>query len=354
MLTKKKKAASRTRKLSLEILEYLFLSAVTGLFTFLFLYTMASSIGETYLTDNGIVLTDAQNAVFHMWLRSICGIGSILIFIVLFLFMLGQRLSYLLTITRGIDQLRESRMDFDIALEGNDDLTRLAESINYLAASQREIDRREKQLKEERDAWVRSLSHDIRTPLTSMLSYSELILDRDEISDAEARSYAELIYGKSLQIRQLTSQLMDRRIENRETISDIRFLMEQLAGEWEEILEERFPCSADLSKCESFPGSVDVHALRRIMDNLTSNTEKYAAPSAPVHLLIRTEGHTVTIIQENGKPEDAALRTAPPESHRIGIENIRQIAVLYDGDVDVEDRDAFFRIAIRLQIPQPD
>lgn len=351
MLTRKKKNDPHSRKLSLEILEYLFLSVVTGLFTFLFLYTMASSIGKTYLTNNGIELTVPQNTVFHMWLRSICGIGSILIFIVLFLFMLGQRLSYLLTITRGIDQIRESRMDFDIPLEGNDDLTRLAESINYLAASQREIDRKEKQLKEERDSWVHSLSHDIRTPLTSMLSYSELILEKEGITDAEARSYADLIYRKSLQIRQLTSQLMDRRDGNRESVADIRFLMEQLAGEWEEILEERFPCSVDLSGCESFPGSVDIHALRRIIDNLTSNTEKYAAPSSPVRLFIHSKGQTVTIIQENKKPQNTNLRTIPPESHRIGLENIRQIAALYDGFVDVEDSDTFFRITILLKIP---
>lgn len=344
-----KKNTQQMRKLSFVFLEYLFLSAVIGLFTFLFLYTMTTSIGETYLDNRGIVLTEPQNMVFHVWLKSICGIGSILIFIILFLFMLGQRLSYLLTITKGIDKLRENRMDFDITLEGNDELTRLAESINYLAASQREIDLKEKRMKEERDAWVRSLSHDIRTPLTSMLSFSELMMGKDQITDAEARSYAELIYTKSLQIRHLTSQLMDRRDGNWENIPDIRLLLEQLAGEWEEVLEERFPCSTDLSECESFPGAVDIYSLRRIIDNLTSNTEKYADPSSPVRLTIRTEERRIIISLENEKIRE---QTAPPESHRIGLENIRQIVSFYDGRVDVDDEDAFFRITILLKIPE--
>ncbi len=350
MLIKKKFTVPRTRKLSFIILEYLFLSAITGLFTFLFLYTMTISIGETYLENRNIILSGSQNMVFHIWLRSLCGIGSVLIFIFLFLFMLGQRLSYLLTITKGIDKLRENRMDFDIPLEGNDDLTLLAESINYLSASQREIDLKEKRMNEERDAWIRALSHDIRTPLTSMLSYSELMMNKETVTAKEARSYAELIYNKSLQIRQLTTQLMDRKGGTWENIPDIRLLMEQLAGEWEEILEERFSCTADLSGCRNFPGSADVHALRRIMDNLTSNTEKYAALSSPVHLLIRTEERTVIITQEN---EKIGEHTVPPESHRIGLMNIRQIASFFDGDVNIEDSETTFRITIRLKIPHP-
>lgn len=61
-------------------------------------------------------------------------------------------------------------MYFDIKLEGNDDLTRLLESINYLAASRREMELKEKRMKVEGDARVRSLSHDIRTPTYCIFS----------------------------------------------------------------------------------------------------------------------------------------------------------------------------------------
>ena len=85
---------------------------------------------------------------------------------------------------------------------------------------------------------------------------------------------------------QLASQLMERKDENRENIEDIRLLFGQLSQEWTEILEEHFPCSTDLSELGRFSGSADVYSLRRIIDNLASNTEKYASHSSPVSLTV--------------------------------------------------------------------
>lgn len=348
MSIKKQPSLARTRKLSFVILEYLLLSALVALFTFLFLYSMSSSIGESYLLRREITISEIQDAVFHTGLRSVCIIASILIFIILFLFMLGQRLSYLITITRGIDKLQENRMDYDIRLEGNDELTQLARRINYLSASQRELSRREQELKEEREAWVRSMSHDIRTPLTSMMSYSELMMKKEDPAPEEIKNYIDLVYSKCQQIRQLTSQLMDKNEGSRERIDDIRLLFEQLAAEWEEILDEHFSCSVQFSGFCSFSGMADIHSLRRIMDNLSSNVQKYADPSAPVCLDLHSSGRQVILVQTNEKTPESSVTG---ESHRIGLENIRQIAALYGGGVEVADSDNSFRIKITLDIP---
>ena len=67
---------------------------------------------------------------------------------------------------------------FYITPEGNDELTKLAESINYLSESQNDIIRKEKEMKEKRELFIRSLSHDIRTPLTSIIAYSDFMIDK--------------------------------------------------------------------------------------------------------------------------------------------------------------------------------
>lgn len=354
MLTKKKKQRPRQQKLSRVILEYLVLSVLVSLFTFLFLYTTSVSIGVTYIQQRGITITQTQELVFHVWLRSICAIASILIFTVLFLFMLGQRLSYLITIIKGIGSLQESRMDYTIPLTGNDELTQLAGSINYLAASERELNRREQELTREREAWIRSLSHDIRTPLTSMLSYSELMREKllrenQGMTQEDMLAYIDLVYSKAQQIQELSSQLTQRGDGTWENIDDIRLLFEQLAGEWEEILEDRYSCTVDLTGCESFSGQADVYALRRITDNLASNVEKYADPDAPVQLSVRSSGREVRIVQVNGKRADPGSFPPPPSS-KIGIGNIQRIARIYDGRADVSDESGSFRIEILLNI----
>lgn len=347
MQTEMKKNRSGTRKLSSVILEYLLLSALISLFSFLFLYTTSVSIGESYLLGRGISVTDLQDMTFHIWLRSICITASILIFIVLFLFMLGQRLSYLLAIIRGIDALGTDRNEKDIPLDGNDDLTLLAESINFLSASQRELTRRENALREEREAWIRSLMHDIRTPLTSLLSYTELMMDKSAPSEDEIRAYASLVYSKAGLINELTTRLMENRDGNWEHIDDIAFLAGQLAEEWEEILEERFQCTSDLTGCGSFSGTVDIFSLRRIMDNLASNIEKYADPEEPVTLAVKTNGRDLLLTQTNRKKP---IECITAESHRIGLESIRRICSLYGGSVDISEDETFFQIRITLHI----
>lgn len=347
MQTKTKKNRSGTRRLSSVILEYLLLSALISLFSFLFLYTTSVSIGESYLLSRGISITDLQDMTFHIWLKSICITASILIFIVLFLFMLGQRLSYLLAIIRGIDALRTDWNEKDIPLEGNDDFTRLAESINFLSASQRELTRRENALKEEREAWIRSLMHDIRTPLTSLLSYTELMMNKSAPSENEIRTYASLVYSKADLINELTTRLMENRDGTWENVDNIGFLAEQLAEEWEEILEDRFQCASDLTECSSLSGAVDIFSLRRIMDNLASNIEKYADPHHPVNLVIKTDGQNLIFTQTNRKK---MTESTTAESHRIGLESIRRICSLYDGSADVSEDEASFHICITLRI----
>lgn len=350
MLIKKKDSEKTgSKKLSKVILEYLFFSAAISLFTFFFLYSTSISIGNNYLTQRGFILTDMQQVTFQVWARSICVTASIVLFIVLFLFVLGQRLSYLLTIIRGVEMLHARSMDYDIPLEGNDDLTRLAESINYLAAVRRDLWRQEKAFQEERDAWIRSLSHDIRTPLTSMLSYSELLKSKTSLTEEEIKTYIDLVYSKAAQIRQLTEQLTDRKRGTWEKIDDIRFLAEQFAGEWEELLEGRFTCVTSLSELSSFSGLADVHGLRRILDNLISNVEKYADPEQDVELTLKTEDRQLILTQRNRIREG---RFDSVESSRIGLENIRRIAALYNGQVDVSNTNGIFKIRIILTIPE--
>ena len=128
----------------------------------------------------------------------------------------------------------------------------------------------------------------------------------------------------------------------------IRLLMEQLAAEWEENLEERFPCKVDLSGLSDFSGMADIYAFRRIFDNLTSNTEKYADPQRPVELLITGKERHLTITQKNGIRQH--IENAP-ESSGIGLNSIRRIAADYGGTLDFHKDRQDFTVEISLSLP---
>lgn len=334
------------KKLAVVILEYLLISVLISLFVFCFLYFLSGSIVENYFWHHGIVLTEVQKRVFGVWLRSVCGLAGLIIFVVLFLFMLGQRLSYLIQIIQGVELLKEKEMETRIPLEGDDELTRLAETINFVAASRRELDQRERQMQEEKEAWVRSMSHDIRTPLTSMVSYSELLLDKENPEPEELRDAVRLMHEKSLQIKELTDQLMGQEGIRWEDIEDIAFLFSQLVQEWEEILEERFTIRTDLSGLAALEGRMDIFSLKRIFDNLISNIEKYADEEKEIFLKVENQNRCVIITQENGIRRDERQE----DSHRIGLANIRKLAQIYKGDMEAREMDGTFRIRIRLEI----
>lgn len=354
-----KKAENARRSLAGETVEFLLISLSVAIFTYLFLFHMSGAMSRTYLADAGIVFTSGGERVLDIWLGSVCGITSGAIFLVLFLFMLGQRISYLLEIIRSVDALQQNRMDGTIPVEGNDELTELAERINRLAASEKALASQEQLMAKEREALLRSLSHDIRTPLTSIISYSQLLKEKSPLSAEETAAYIHLVESKSEQIRELSDRLLNQRVQNLQRVEHVRLLMEQLAAEWEEILEGMFSCRTDLSSLRDFSGTADIYSLRRIFDNLASNSRKYADKEYPIELRIYTESPDdpsfVTICQKNKiwnvvGTSNKETTAANQESFGIGLESIRRIASDYNGTVEIRRNEDEFEITVLLEL----
>lgn len=342
MLTSEKR--KNAKKLSREIMGLLCITAAIALFFFGFLYLTANAIATTYHLEKNIVLTEGQLLTLQAWIRSVSLLSAVLLFLALFLFLLGQKMAYLREIIQGVEALRTHRMDFTMPIEGDNELTELAESINFLSETERRLRQRETELRKEKEQLIRDLSHDIRTPLTAMLSYSDYLGQKATLEQEEMQEYITLMQRKGKQIKALTDRLLDSGSRNLETIEDGRLLMEQLAGEWEEILEDTFPCIVDTKNCPTFCGSFDIQELRRIFDNLASNVEKYADREHPVELQIDAVDHRLRICQRNGIKTD----TVPVESNQIGLESIRRIAALYGGTVQVSIEKGIFSIQITL------
>lgn len=339
-----KKGTQTRRKLSQEILGLSAAAMAIAIFFFGFLSITANSLVLNYCETNDIIFTEALEWTINSWIQSLSFVASVFLFVVLFLFFVGQKITYLKDIILGIEALRMHRMDYKIPLEGNNEFTELAESINYLSKTERELQQKETQMREEKEALIRALSHDIRTPLTAILSYSEYLKGKNEIEKQEMNNYIDLMQQKAEQIKILTNQLLDGGNRTLEKIENGKFLMEQLADEWEASLEDTFICDIHLEECPAFSGEFDIQELRRIFDNLASNVEKYADATKPISLKIfEKEQHLV--IEQNNKRK---TNVTDVESNKIGIESIRKIAQHYGGNIEVMLTEQTFSIAITL------
>ena len=334
---------TKQRKLAWEILGLIGVSACFATMLLLILIGTGGAIVEGYCFRNDIVMTEFDWLEADRWIWSVSGILTAAGFSLLFLALLSERMAYIRTITEGIHALRLGQADVALPLEGRNELTELADSINFLSATQQQLREKEQALAREKEQFIRTLSHDIRTPLTSILAYSEFLAS-DNAIPAEQKMHLEMIRKKAEQIRDLTALLLDRDKRNPEHFEDAKLLMEQLAAEFEEGLEEQFDVYTDLSGCPSFAGTFDVQELRRIFDNLSSNVQKYADPQQPVHLSIRADQDGLAICQTN------AIPTVPVErdSYKLGINSIRRIAQNYEGRVEVVQDAGNFAITIIL------
>ncbi len=292
------------RKISREILGLTGISFIISAFFYGFIRTMADSLVLSYCDNMTVVLSESQEWEIGYLIKSVSGGAAIIIFVVLFLFLVGEK------IENAVHELQV----------------------------------KEKALYEERENLFRSLSHDIRTPLTTILSYSEYM--KEKIEEESMHEYITRVQRKAEQIKSLTDQLLDGGTRNLEKIDNGKFLMQQLADEWETALENSFQCEINVENCPDFAGEFDIREMRRIFDNLVSNVEKYAEESEHVQLEISEKDECLVIKQENMIKSE--LQNV--ESRGIGITSIKRIVENYGGEVLVNKEDDRFTIEIIFRI----
>ena len=326
----------KQRKLSREILGILAVIFVVAVLLMHTLDMISIVIIDHYLFVNEIVLSEAEYVKIEAWVFNLSLIAAVIFFIALFLFLLGERLSYIREILAGIDALREGQEDYEVPLEGNNELTQLADSVNYLSKTQKELN-------DEKEAFIHTMSHDIRTPLTTIMAYSELMLGENTLTPEEQVQYLKLIQHKAEQIKDMTDILLEGSRRNLEYFDNASLLVQQLAADFEEALEDNFVIEKCI-QCPSFSGTFDVRELQRIFDNLISNVQKYADSGSPVKLSVSLENSRVLIQQEN------AVRKLdkPVDGYQIGLKSIRRIVQNYGGLVDVKQDSTIFAIKITL------
>lgn len=332
----------RPRRLSLQILGIIGISAVVAAGLFFILRRLAGALVETYCFHNDIPMDEFAWLQVDSWVFSAAMAVSVGFFALLFLGLLTDRLQYIHKLTNGIHSIRTG--DFSsIEKEGNNELTELACAINEMHACQQQLRQKEQALALEKEQFIRTMSHDIRTPLTSILAYSDYLC-RQPVPEQEQKAHLELIRKKALQIRDLTDVLLDGNKRSAEHFDNARLLLEQLCDAFEEELEDGFAVQTDLSGCPVFSAAFDVRELQRIFDNLVSNVRKYAEPEKPVSLSVSLQKGKLRIRQSN----TISLQRENSESYRLGLHSIRRIAQFYGGQVETGTENGVFWIEIVL------
>jgi signal transduction histidine kinase len=331
-------------KLALEIIGYLTASIMIASFSFSFLYLTSSSLMEKIAPEE----SDLQ--LFYM-LGMICALGAMVIFFAFFLLFLGKKISYILSINKGV-QILKGDITFRVECEGDDELTELADTINIFAAELQRYKENEDRLKKEKEILIKSLSHDIRTPLTSIISYSDFIKSKQYQGDESLDKYIEVIQNKAYQIQELTDLLLNVDEKQDDALGEMvlegKVFFEQLVSELEGALEyEDFQVDVDKDGLGDFKIRLNVQDMTRVFDNLYSNIIKYANPQEKIWIQIYLQGEELTIVQTNKIKEKNIKGT---QSYGIGIKSMEQIIKKYQGEINVMSDPKNYKIEIRVKV----
>lgn len=242
-----------------------------------------------------------------------------------------------------------------------------AEDLNNIRAGlSRAVDER---MKSERfkTELITNVSHDIKTPLTSIVSYVDL-LSKEEIESETAQGYIEVLSRQSAQLKKLIDDLMEASKASTGNLAvnlercELGVLLEQTAGEFDEKLQKA-GLELVLQKPDA-PVTVmaDSRHLWRIFDNLMNNVCKYAQPGTRVYLNLkqdsgRAEVSFRNISREQLNLEGAALmeRFVRGDSSRntegsgLGLAIAKSLADLQGIGMDITVDGDLFKVVLGFQ-----
>ena len=151
---------------------------------------------------------------------------------------------------------------------------------------------------------ITNVSHDIKTPLTSIINYADLI-SKEETDNPVIKEYSEVLYRQSNRLRRLTENLVEAskastgNVEVNLSPCEVGVLLAQTVGEFEQRLEEKGMTLVTKQPEDPILILADGKHLWRVFDNLMNNICKYAQDGTRVYLSVEEEGDNAKIIFKN-------------------------------------------------------
>ena len=197
---------------------------------------------------------------------------------------------------------------------------------------------------------ISEMSHDLRTPLTTLKIYTEILRYHKYDSEEQMNAYLEKIDDKASQIKQLSENLLEYSLITKEQNIELEEPA-PVQAVFEEPIYDMMACLAQYGYHCHFDGyypivRIAVHSpfIHRIMDNITSNILKYADIGKPILIMTEDDGNQINISFKN----DVDIKTRTPESSHIGITVIRSMMKKMNGSVTVKSHQDEFCIVLHF------
>ncbi len=290
---------------------------------------------------------------FYFWVAAAAGILAFLTFSFCFISFVRRKVRYIKTLKGELDILAGGQLDYPVTVRGTDELGELATGLDQMRQSILHHRDTEEQIRTANSRLVTAMSHDLRTPLTSLLGYLELLDQGRYADEAQLRRFTRQSLEQALRIKTMADQLFEYFLvyaseEERPdmTPEDADTVISQFWQEYAFALESQgFTVDLSLSPLRGRL-EVNLELLHRAFDNLYGNLLKYAAPSRPIEISCARENDSLCLRLING----ISPRRDRRESTNIGLNTCRRILQLHGGTFAATETEGVFRITLMLPL----
>lgn len=267
-------------------------------------------------------------------------------------------------ITKQVEMMRKGNMNVSIKCT-NSELEELGENINHLKQGMEKAINESIKAERLKTDLITNVSHDLKTPLTSIINYTDL-LKKEKIENENAKKYIDILEKKSKKLKILTEDLIEvsKISSGNETATlekiDFKELVLQANGEFAEKFEEKnLEVISNLPK-EAVIVDLDGKKMWRVLENLYQNVYKYSLENTRVYVDLIVNDHIVFTIKNISKeklnipPDELMERFIRGDSSRhtggngLGLSIAKDLSKLNGGTLSIQIDGDLFVAKIKL------
>lgn len=233
---------------------------------------------------------------------------SVATFLILFYILTRRKVQYIEELSNGLLHISRGNLNYRVVKKGEDELSSLAENINYMSRSLKKKIAEERIAEKTKNELITNVSHDLRTPLTSIIGYLGLIKEEKYENQAEYNKYLHIVYNKAEKLRCLIEDLFEFTKLNYSGV-DLNLqtivladLLAQLCEELTPLFKEEEVILEKEFSNDNIVVKVDPVKIVRAFENLMTNAIRYSCKPGKVMIsLKKVDNGAIVVVQNRSK-----------------------------------------------------
>lgn len=280
-------------------------------------------------------------------------IVSIIIFIVPTILFIKRKMELIINLKDEVTIMSQGDLEHQISVQGHDEIAELSKQIDNLRITLRDNFLTEETNRRANYDLVTALSHDLRTPLTSLRGYLEIIRLKKYKNDEQYNNYLNNSIDKVNQINELANKMFEyflvfsKEQDSELTKISLGVIYEYIVENIMALEESGFKVSKEINYDDIYIHG-NINLLKRIYNNIFSNISKYADNKEPIFIELVVNGDKKNIEFRAKNTKKHLINYI--ESNQIGLKSVGQMMKIHGGSLSIIDDKTTFTVILIFPI----